>query len=123
MLNEYHKFNYKDKYFILHVEDMKAYCVNKALYDETEKIEKNNFNNGGIIGNELTGALEKLNIIKNTSNTVKDKSNKEIEFILVTHISLNVTQSCNLACIYCYGGDGEYDGYHYRNINTGRLNE
>lgn len=118
MLNEYHKFSYKDKYFILNVEDMKAYRINKPLYDEIEKIEIKGKNK--VIKDELEDALKKMNLLNNKKDK-KNKSSKKIDNNKpVTHISLNVTQNCNLQCIYCYGDGGEYDGKGFMTFKTAK---
>jgi uncharacterized protein len=45
--------------------------------------------------NELTNGLPKA-------------PEKELEPIDITSIALNVEQSCNMRCVYCYAGDGDY---------------
>lgn len=100
MLNEYHKFSYKDKYFILNVEDMKAYRINKTLYNEITDLSQN-------IDTELKQALISLNLLKKITCDEKF-GGKNDEMPPISGISLNVTQTCNMKCIYCYGGDGEY---------------
>ena len=42
------------------------------------------------------------------------------EKIPITSISLNVAQECNMRCIYCYGGDGEYNDKGLMNFQTAK---
>lgn len=54
--------------------------------------------------------LEKLNLYDTNKVQIPAQVPKQVP---VTNISLNVAQVCNMSCVYCYGGDGEYGGKGY----------
>lgn len=107
-LREYHTFSYRSRYYLLNVEDMKAYRIGDSLYNKLNVLEKQGFLD--TITEEIEVALEKLHLTIYPSPTdhteIVPQINKKLPPI--TRISLNVAQICNMKCIYCYGREGEY---------------
>ncbi len=92
----YHVFNFKNKFYIFDCEIFRTYEIKKELYSSIMK-EDSLF-----ITSILSGATPDRRIRNDTSTqpltTPKPLSN----------ISINIAQVCNLSCVYCYAGDGEY---------------
>ena len=92
----YHVFNFKNKFYIFDRELFRTYEIKKELYSSIMK-EDSLF-----ITSILSGATPDRRIRNDTSTqpltTPKPLSN----------ISINIAQVCNLSCVYCYAGDGEY---------------
>jgi len=106
-ITEIHQFIYQNNYYLFHVGDMKAYKINNDLYQEIENLYKCNSIDTTDITDELKDALIKLNLF--SPKTISRKKVINSKKIPITSISLNVAQECNMRCIYCYGGIGEYN--------------
>ena len=90
---EFHVVKINDSEFCMyHIESQNLFKV-----DEATKTKM--FDLGELDTNELHQSL---------INKQKTKSIGETDSCEVKSISLNVIQSCNMRCIYCYGDGGEY---------------
>ncbi len=56
----------------------------------------------------LRTSLEDEQFLQNLSQGLPVAPQRRLEEIDITNIALNVEQSCNLRCVYCYAGDGDY---------------
>lgn len=103
-MTEHHKFNLEDKYFLFAPNDLKAYKINKNLYEDLPEV------NEEVHDKKLIDILKSVNLIKAPDNLPKTTriENPAINNSVFS-ISLNVAQICNMKCIYCYGNKGEYD--------------
>lgn len=99
----YHLYNHKGNYCLINIEKMQANPIDKntaiALEKYTSEPET-----------PLTADIEKSLI---SFGLVADSKAKEIKTkagksYTISNMSLLLTQSCNLRCIYCYGDGGEY---------------
>lgn len=107
-ISEHHIFKIRDRYYVFNVNNMNAYRIPEVVFNVLKKISINakyieNYNDL-----KLFSVLNKLGIILNQQ--FEEKLSPLPARIPITNISLNIAQLCNLSCIYCYGGDGEY-GY------------
>jgi uncharacterized protein len=92
---KYFAFNFKDKFFLLDIENLFVFEVNQDLfYDFEEAIDKFALSYTSIFNKKKLKHKQR-----------KDFFNAEQP---IRSISINVTQICNLRCIYCYGDEGEY---------------
>ncbi len=85
IIKPYHLFNHQGSWYAINVQEMSA----------------------AIIDDATAGMLETIN----TEQPVRIESHTEEqlkEFIPVVNMSLFLTQSCNLRCVYCYGDGGKY---------------
>jgi uncharacterized protein len=84
---------------------MTAYSIPEPLFDELQTLK---------VTPELLvsaddavlDALHQMNLLRDEAVTKPHIATPAR--VPVTSISLNVAQLCNLSCVYCYGGDGEY---------------
>ena len=99
----YHFFEYRNYYFLLHAETLQLFKLDEELYKdirqwrETEKTPNPSLQQ---ILNEMGISIEA------PGHNLSD--NAPYSKSAVTQICLNVSQTCNLNCVYCYGDDGEY---------------
>lgn len=104
-LNEFHKFQYEGSSFLFNVENLKAFRINRNLFDKITNIQEGR-TSANACSAALIRALDELGILQEAPiDKVIEKGKRNNS---VKHISLNISQSCNLKCIYCYGGEGEY---------------
>jgi len=113
---EYHQFKFRNNYYVYHVEDGNAFRLSEELAFKLLEIRNPAIIKMHHIGTDVQDALTKLNL----KNLYDEK-----EIILpnntdtsVTSMSLNVSQDCNMRCVYCYGDDGSYGEPGYMNEKT-----
>jgi len=106
-ISECHKFEYGGKVFVLNVETMQAFRINKALSDELDKLKRTGDSSDEQLPADLQEALNKLGLLQRHQR-VEESPEALPAREPIKHISLNVAQTCNLSCVYCYGVDGEY---------------
>jgi uncharacterized protein len=83
---------------------MKAYRITKELSNEIHKIGNNKKIND--LDEKLLTALYKMRMYPKIESQQQEHLPAKLK--PVSHISLNVAQDCDMNCIYCYGGKGEY---------------
>jgi len=87
---------------------MCAYRIGRPLSDKIDRLENCACKIWSDLPDDLITALNNLGLLVPTHS-----SNASTQPIParepIKHISLNVAQSCNLNCVYCYGMDGEYN--------------
>jgi uncharacterized protein len=105
MLAEHHMFEHAGNTYLLHVDDMKAFKINNALSTEINAMVQAGTDLNSGIDEMMSTALHQLNLL---DQNVREKVSAVTPKVPVTHVSLNISQSCNMDCIYCYGGGGEY---------------
>lgn len=94
--DNYHVFDFKNKFYIFDNESFMAYEIEEELYSSIKGKDPQ------FIAGILSGAaLER-----------RSRNNASIQPPTVpeplSNISINIAQMCNLSCVYCYAGDGEY---------------
>jgi len=95
---------------------MKAYRVGDSLFNELSILKEQGFLE--TTNKKIKISLEELELTKicapHNHTEITYPTDKKI--LPITRISLNVSQICNMKCIYCYGRDGEYGekGLMYR---------
>lgn len=96
-------FNHHGNYCLINIESMQAVHVNDEIGKVIESIKNNP---EAAIPLEVEKILKKLELI----SEIKEKKEypKKQEPFAIVNMALLLTQSCNLRCIYCYGGGGEY---------------
>jgi len=106
VIKPFHLFHHQDSRYIINIEEMSSSAI-----DETTAIAM------GKMMAEPTAALEfpieeqlkKLGLLaKGQEQTPKVKKDTKQEPYPVVNLSLFLTQSCNLKCVYCYGDGGGY---------------
>jgi hypothetical protein len=63
ILAEYHKFEYDNKVYILNVETMQAFRVNRALSEEIDKIQNGTITCDNTTNARLLAALDQLGLL------------------------------------------------------------
>ena len=106
-ISECHKFEYSGKVYVLNVETMRAFRINKALSDEIDGLRIHSNHTAMQLPVDLQKAFDQLGLLI-SQQRIQDSPEPIPAMESIKHISLNVSQSCNLSCIYCYGVDGEY---------------
>jgi len=114
-LAEYHVFRNDEGFYCFHVEDMTAYAIPERLFEELQTL-KTRPEALGDAHIALFNALDQMNLLRDESLAQREIITPER--IPVATISLNVAQLCNLSCVYCYGGDGEYGEKGFMKQNT-----
>ncbi len=104
IMTAHHKFNIGDRYFLYVPDELKAYRINKTLYEDLP------LNYEEVNDKSLSDVLQSINLTKLAENTPGEalKVNPTQNYNVYA-VSLNVAQICNMRCIYCYGNKGEYD--------------
>lgn len=102
-MDNYHFFEYRDFYFLLQTETLNLYKIDKELYKDIHEWRKNET----IPNQNLLLILKEMGISSESSGHVSS-NNTPYSKSTVTQICLNVSQICNLNCVYCYGDEGEY---------------
>ena len=88
-------FKYKNTYYLLHMSSLSLFKINKKFF---EQLKSNN-----------KSALQKLKKTDLQLQKKYDERHSEQLTSHITSIALNVTQTCNLACKYCYANEGTYN--------------
>lgn len=89
IIKPYHLFNHQGSWYVINVQEMSAGIIDEATARRLETINT-----------EPPAHLD-----FHTEEQLKEITKA---FIPVVNMSLFLTQSCNLKCIYCYGDGGEY---------------
>lgn len=98
----HHKFYIGNKYFLFLSDELKAFVINKILYDDIAYKSVDPDDKGFL--NYTDSIIRTENIIPVEKNIIKEGNKTENVYTL----SLNVAQICNMNCVYCYGNGGEY---------------
>jgi uncharacterized protein len=110
-LKDYHLFSHNNEYYLLNIDDMTSFNIDKEEYEILNKIKGKPFNRETY--GDLYIYLSLLNLINGKSNIRKFPA-----AFPVINIMLNITQDCNLNCRYCYGVGGEYGSKGYMSRET-----
>jgi uncharacterized protein len=94
------------------VEDNKAFRINGALYEELDRLTNSKRIDFKNLDPELAHVLMESNLI-NTKKHNQTLYHSKNENFPIASITLNIVQECNMKCIYCYGGNGEYGNKGY----------
>lgn len=99
----YHLFEHNGSYCLMNIEKMQATLVDKTTAKTLEKL-------AGESEIQLTMDMEKIlmNLGLISDNTTREANMSVKKSYSISNLSLLLTQSCNLRCIYCYGDGGEY---------------
>lgn len=110
-LKDYHLFTCDDDYYLLNIDDMTSFCIDRDQYSALKRIKDGPFDREGY--EDLRIYLGLLNLISSGKRCIKIPDSHP-----VGHIMLNITQDCNLKCRYCYGVGGEYGSRGYMSRET-----
>jgi uncharacterized protein len=99
-----HVFSHRGSRYAINSEDMTAFSMD----DETaEAMEKLAADPDLALDPEVEGKIRELGVMSEAAGRAP-KAGKADEPVPVVNMSLFLTQSCNLRCVYCYGEGGEY---------------
>lgn len=110
-LMPYHTFRYDGTIYVLNVERMNGYKISENFSKVLDKISTNP--NIPVI-RTIIEELNKLELINETPSSQGDDRSKKRDVVATLNempvhaIALNVAQSCNMKCVYCFGNGGEY---------------
>lgn len=108
LLKECHLFHYNNDSYLVNVEDMNVHSISTQL----SKIITTIFVRSDHLISEFDFLIiKKLKLIKENTDLKKSDITQKIVKKMdypITSISLFVSQKCNMSCVYCYGGNGEY---------------
>ena len=103
-LKDFHLFSSENNYYLLNIDNMVYFKIDEDLYSNLQKEDflhrKNN--------SSFYTFLSLLSLIDEAEKEGKENLRKFPSSLPVSSIMLNVTQTCNMSCSYCYGIDGEY---------------
>lgn len=109
MIKEFYSFKNKEYHYLYNVSEMLAFKINGELFKDLNEISNNHFE----ISDELKDALLVMKLVKNDNESGYLERQEDPSNYTITNLILNLVQDCNLACIYCYGGEGEYNNKGY----------
>lgn len=89
-------FRYSHGSYLLHIPTAHILSIDEKTADHMESEKSSTCQSG------LRGSL------KNLADTLPSPVERIKESVDIRAIALNVIQSCNLRCTYCYAGDGDY---------------
>lgn len=117
LLFPFHKFIRNGNIYLFNVNKMKTYHIDEhtsVMIDQVLKDENS-------ISSEFAVKLVQMElldnrllqqyfrtVLKKDHQIIKKKISVKKHTLPITSISLNITQFCNLNCIYCYGDGGQY---------------
>jgi len=106
VIKPYHLFNYQENWYIVNIEEMSAHTVT----DNTAGLLKKITSADALSLNPfLEEELKKLGLLsEGGKKTPKVRKKIKRQQMPVVNMSLFLSQSCNLKCVYCYGEGGEY---------------
>ena len=99
----FHLFEHRGVHCLINVEDMTVKRVDSNVADMLASIQDDVDHQWAPAAAEI---LRSLKIITDGPRNPRKKVRPKP--VPVTHLTLFLTQSCNLDCVYCYGGAGEY---------------
>jgi uncharacterized protein len=102
-LKEYHLFSHDGEYYLLNIENVTSYNIDKEQYGILSEIKDRPFDREKYEREYIYLSL--LNLIRHGENAKKEELPTSVP---VKHAMVNVTQECNLNCKYCFGVGGEY---------------
>lgn len=102
-----HIFKYEENIYILNINRMKYGKVTEELVKTLEELKKTQ--DFSAIKPGIMEELKRLKVIRHnyTLPSIEDMPAK-VKNPVITTLNLFISQSCNLRCLYCYGGGGEY---------------
>jgi uncharacterized protein len=111
-LREFHIFDYSGNLYLADVCSMATYPISSRISDLIGRVASTC---GGLVPESAILELRKFKIIadeedeppKATSTVLAEEGEARVEHPVV-NISLFLAQACNMRCVYCYGGGGEY---------------
>lgn len=103
-IKPWHLFNHRGGWYVIDINGMAA----SAIDDVTARVlEETAVRGMAALDPQEEEELRKLGLIADVTRKVPEAGQEE-EPIPIMNMCLFLTQSCNLRCIYCYGGGGEY---------------
>lgn len=99
----FYLFHYQGNPYVINIERMKASSIDEITAQALNLIVNKS---EMVLTSDMEKDLRKLGLISEVEGKGK-KTSKKITYPIVS-ITLFLTQSCNLRCIYCYGDGGEY---------------
>ena len=114
-LFEFYTFELQGNRYLLQVEQLVPNEISEETFHLVSKIASTFGGSACISGAELH-ELQSLSLVSNTpikhSPELRQSSPSQTPHLIprptVGSISIFVAQKCNMRCVYCYGGDGEY---------------
>ena len=118
ILLPYHTFEYEGNFYILNINRMKSGKITGGLMKALEKLDKNPVLSS--IKPEFIEELKKFKLIEDNKYVPPSISDmpEKVKNPVITHLNLFISQSCNLHCLYCYGGGGEYGEKSFMDEST-----
>lgn len=105
-IKPYHLFNYQGQPYIINIEDMLAGSIDEesAMTLAMFKAESS-----AMLDCHVEENLKNLQLLSRSegSNTLRKEKQQQRSYPIV-NMSLFLTQTCNLRCVYCFGDGGEY---------------
>lgn len=106
VIKPFHLFHYQGSHYVINIEGMSASTIDDTTAMSLEKIM---VNPAALLESPSKKQLEKLGLLARTQEQMpKIKKETKKETYPVINMSLFLTQSCNLKCVYCYGDGGGY---------------
>ncbi len=97
----HHLFNYEERTYLINTEEMTATIVDETAARTLQKIRTRQTTSPG---HAIAEELKKLGLLPDG----KKKTAVAKKECPIVNLSLFLTQSCNLNCVYCYGEAGAY---------------
>jgi uncharacterized protein len=104
MIKPFHLFECHGNKCVININDMTSTLLDESTFNVLKDVEAKLKTLSDLKNNKK---LRKLCLIEDKNSSAKQKN----EYIPVCHLSLFVTQTCNLQCVYCYGHSGGYGSY------------
>ncbi len=104
-IKPYHMFCHRGSWYVINIEGMLAGSIDDATAAVLDKFASR----PAVLKPYMEAQLKKLGLLSTCGEqTSKAKNLIQIEPVPVRNMSLFLTQSCNLKCVYCYGDVGKY---------------
>lgn len=103
-------FKFKNRYFVYFIKHGGLYEINFKIFKFINKIKSKDENEIIILNNNKYHKNYFMDFVKlyNQNKIINIKENNIFLNYPIKNIMLNVSQNCNMKCIYCYGDDGTY---------------
>ncbi|MDW7650928.1 MAG: nif11-like peptide radical SAM maturase [Bacillota bacterium] len=117
LLKPHHIFTYHGNNYLINVEEMKVFQIDKNTSMTLQKIS---LDPDFAISSKTEEELVRLELFVLENQEGKKRTDSRPNNTSIRNISLFITQNCNMRCTYCYGDGGGYGSSGNMELETAR---
>lgn len=117
-LKEYHIIERNGAYYLYRVQEMVALPIDQLLAQDLREFMPGS---GSLIPDTLMHLLQDFGLVHDDERQIVDPDiQQKSSTFPVANMSLFITQTCNMRCIYCFGNEGEYGHRGIMSVETAK---